>query len=116
MNFQWLTDGCAVPGKGVSGETRGAVLAVTPGGVVAAVQTVSGVCVADAGCAAWLGIPIAVAWHTDTVGVVEAISALLTVGALVLRVTLVAHWLANCVYQSTRKIKQAIFRSLFFWS
>lgn len=82
------------------------MLAVRPGGVVAAVQTVSGVWVADAGRAAWLGVLIAFAWQTYTVGVVVSISALHAVGALVLRVTLVAHRLAKCVCQSIRKIKQ----------
>lgn len=82
------------------------MLAVRPGGVVAAVQTVSGVWVADAGRAAWLGVLIAFAWQTYTVSVVVSISALHAVGALVLRVTLVAHRLAKCVCQSIRKIKQ----------
>lgn len=116
MNLQWLTDGCAVSGKGVPSKTRGAVLAVMPSGVVAAVQAVSGVWVADTGRNAWLGVPIAVAWHTDTVGVVVSISALHAVGAFVPRVTLVAHRLANCVCQITGNIKQAFFRPLLLCS
>lgn len=91
MSPRWLTDGCAVLGKGVSGETRGAVLAVTAGGVGAADQAPSVVGVADAGLPAWIGVPVAVAWRTDAVGVVVSILALHAVGAFVLGFTLVAH-------------------------
>lgn len=55
------------------------------------------------------GVPVALAWHTDTVGVVVSIRAVLTGGALVARVTLVTHWPAAFVCQNMRKIKQAIF-------
>lgn len=103
MYPDWLTDGCAVPGKRVSGETRGTVLAVRPGGGVAAVQAHPGVWVADAGRAARLGVPIALARHTDTVGVVVTILAVHASEALVLGFTLVTHRLASFICQSRRK-------------
>lgn len=62
-----------------------------------AVQTVARVRVADTGSAMRIFVSAAVARDADAVGVVETIAALLTVGALVLRLALVTNRLARLV-------------------
>ena len=67
-------------------------------GVVDAAQAVARVGVAGAWRRARVRVPAAVARQADAVGVVEAIAALLAVGAAVLGLALVAHWSAALVW------------------
>ncbi len=74
----------AVPGERVPCEAFLAAFAVRPRSVVDAAQAVACVRVTDPRGYAGVSVPAAVTGKTDAVGIVEAITTLLTVGTLVL--------------------------------
>lgn len=81
-----------------------AALAVFPRRVVDAAQAVTCLRVADAGRGPGFGVPAAVARKADAVRIVEATPALVTVGPLVLWLTLVTHRLSSGVWEEDRNI------------
>lgn len=89
-----LTCTSAVPGERVPREALCAALAVRARGVVDAAQAVACVRVTDPRGQAGVSVSAAVTGKADAVSVVEAITTLLTVGTLVLRLALGTEWLA----------------------
>lgn len=83
-------DNCrsAVSGKRVSGEAVCTALTVWPCAVIDAAQAVARVRMTDTRGQAGVSVPAAVTGQADAVSVVEAITTLLTVGTLVLWLTL----------------------------
>lgn len=91
---QSLTCRSAVPGERVPSEALCAAFAVRPRSVVDAAQTVARVRVTGPRGYAGVSIPAAVTGKADAVGVVVAITTLLTVGTLVPRPALDTERLA----------------------
>lgn len=102
-----LTDRPAVSGRRVSGEAGPTELAVIAGCVVAAVQTVACIRVADLRGSAGFGVPVALTWYTDAISIVESVTAVCTVGTFVLRLTLITLGLPFriCTESKTRRFK-----------
>lgn len=93
--LQALTCRSAVPGESVPCEAFHAAFAVRPRSVVDAAQAVARVRVTDPRGYAGVSVPAAVTGKADAVGVVEAITTLLTVGTLVLWLALYTERLAT---------------------